>query len=77
MASLTNKKCLIGPSVSIKEGPFTAVRYSHYLGGNVSQFYLGSNQSSKMEAKSKKFTAEEIVKTKKFCKIHNHHIMVH
>lgn len=68
---------LIGPSVSIKEGAFTAIRYSHSMNGNVTQFYLGSPHSGKLENKSSKVSVEDIHNTKTFCKATGHIILVH
>ena len=72
-----SKQSLIGPSVSIKEGAFTAIRYSHSMNGNVTQFYLGSPHSGKLENKSSKVSVEDIQNTKTFCKATGHIILVH
>jgi apurinic endonuclease APN1 len=68
---------LIGPSVSIKEGAFNALLYSHMMGGNTTQIYLGSNISAKIESKSKKIDDGDIAKVNKFIKQHNHHLIIH
>lgn len=69
-------KSLIGPHSSISKGILEAVKYSQYIGGNTTQIFLGSNQSTSLKTKTK-ITKQEIEEVNKWIKENNHILIIH
>jgi apurinic endonuclease APN1 len=73
---MDSNKCLIGPHSSISKGILEAVKYSHHIGGNTTQIFLGSNQSTSLKSKTK-ISPDEIIQVNKWLKENNHILVIH
>lgn len=68
--------CIIGCHSSIKKGVLEAVKYTDKIGGNATQIFLGSRESSSL-TKKKQITDEEAVEIKKWLKANKHILIIH
>lgn len=73
---MSKRKSIIGPHASISKGILEAIKYSEFIGGNSTQIFLGSNQSTSLKMKTK-ITEEEITEIKEYIKEKNHHLIIH
>ena len=69
-------KSIIGSHSSISKGILEALKYTHHIGGNTTQIFLGSNQSSSLKTK-RKVTPSEILEIKNWLKENNHILIIH
>lgn len=69
-------KCIIGSHSSISKGILEAVKYTHHIGGNTTQIFLGSNQSSSLKTK-RKVSDEEVIEIKQWLKENDHILIIH
>ena len=65
---MSNSRCLIGPHASISKGILNAIKYVEDIDGNCLQIFLGSNQSTSLNRKTK-VTEQQILEINKYVKL--------
>ena len=69
-------RCYIGCHASISKGILNAIKYVEDIDGNCLQIFLGSNQSTSLNRKTK-ISEEDIIKIKKYVKEKNIKLFIH